>query len=113
MLDDRPRRGALGVPPEGEAEPGPLLLGLAVAPQPRERVGAGLRREVAVHPHRHRGVLREPELGEPCEVVLWAAVRGGGGGGEWGVGVRGVDWLYIVIFDAGCCRVVLFGVKCC
>lgn len=70
MLHDRPRRRAVGVPPEGKAEPGPLLLGPTVGPPPRERVGAGLRREVAVHPHRHRGVLREPEVGEPCKVVL-------------------------------------------
>ena len=71
VLDDGPGLGAAGVvPPEREAEPGPLLHRGPVRSLEGERVGAGLDREVAVHAHGDRGVLHHPQLGEASKVVL-------------------------------------------
>ena len=76
VLHDGPPGRALGVSPEREAETRALLLGLAVCPLPRERVCPRLRREVAVDAHRHRGVLRQSQLGKPRKVVLFESISG-------------------------------------
>lgn len=77
MLHDLPRvvvaavisRG--GKPPERQAEACAHLHGGPVRPLPSEPVGAVLSGEVAVHTNRPRGVLDDPQLGQPSEVVLW------------------------------------------
>lgn len=70
VLHDGPLLGAARVPPECEAEARPLLDGLAVFPLPRKRVRTRLDSELAVHPDRYRGVLHQPQLGQPGEVIL-------------------------------------------
>lgn len=70
VLHDCPVRGTARVPPEGEAETRPLLLGFSIFALPCERVRARVDREISEDADSHGRVLGEPQLRQTSKVVL-------------------------------------------